>query len=75
MQAHLEKGHLEAFGTYKQLTKFVGGKPAPSKIRLLAKARNGIAKARAILDTKEGGVKWITTQTQRVSLPACWMLC
>ena len=65
MPAHRQKGHLEAFDTYEQETKFIWGKPV-SKIRLRAKIRNGTTKARAILDTKESGVKWITAKTQRV---------
>ena len=66
MQAHLGKNHLEAFDAYEQITHFVVGKLVLSEIGLIAKTRNGITKARAILDTKESGVKGITAKTQRV---------
>lgn len=40
-----------------------------NKIGLITKVRNGVSKARMILDTKESGVEQITTKTQRVTLP------
>ena len=36
---------------------------------MLLRIRNGIEKARMILDTKESGIKRITAKTQRVILP------
>ena len=65
----MDKGHLLAFDTYEQLQEYVGGKPVLRKLGLIVKTRNGITKARMILDTKESGVKWITAKTERVTLP------
>ena len=42
--------------------------PIPNKLGLIVKTRNGITKARMILDTKQSGVKRITSQAQRVIL-------
>lgn len=36
---------------------------------LIVKTRNGVANARVIFDTKQSGVKTITSQAQRVTLP------
>ena len=44
--------------------------PILNKLGLIEKVRNGIMKARMILDTKQSGVKTITGQAQRVTLPA-----
>ena len=68
MQAHFDKGHLMAFGTYEELAASINGQPVLNKLGLIIKTRNGITKARTILDTKESGVKWITSKTQRVTL-------
>ena len=54
---HLAKGHLAAFDTYAELEAFVGGKPVLNKLGLIVKTRNGVTKARMILDTKGSGVK------------------
>ena len=40
-----------------------------NKIGLIIKTRNGVTKARMILDTKESGVKKVASKTQRVTLP------
>ena len=40
-----------------------------NKLGLIVKTRNGITKAQMILDTKQSGVKRITSQAQRVTLP------
>ena len=57
MQNHLDKVHLAAFDTYELLEEVVGGKPILNKLGLIVKTRNGVAKARTILDAKESGVK------------------
>ena len=70
LTAHLAKGHIMAFDTYQELCDFVGSaNPILNKLGLIAKTRNGITKARMILDTKQSGVKLITSQGQRVTLP------
>ena len=73
MKKHVDKDHLVAFNTFEQLTGFVEGKPSPTpilnKIGLIVKTRNGITKARMILDTKQSGVKRMTAKTERVTLP------
>ena len=73
MSKHIEKEHLVAFNTFEQLTGFVEGKPPQTpilnKIGLIAKTRNGITKARTILDTKQSGVKKMTATSERVTLP------
>ena len=62
-----------AFNTFEQLTGFVEGKPAHTpilnKIGLLVKTRNGITKARTVLDTKQSGVKKMTAKSESVTLP------
>lgn len=40
-----------------------------NKIELIVKIRNGVSKARMILDTKQSGVKKITGKFQRLTLP------
>ena len=70
LTAHLAKGHIMAFNTYQELCDFVGSaNPILNKLGLIVKTRNGITKARMILDTKQSGVKLITSQGQRVTLP------
>ena len=71
LAAHLEKGHLAAFDTYDEMRHYVDANYPPilSKLGLIKKIKNGIMKARMILDTKESGVKTITGQFQRVILP------
>ena len=62
-----------AFDSFEQLTGFVEGAPPQTpilnKIGLIIKKRNGVTKARTILDTKQRGVKKMTTKTERVTLP------
>ena len=65
MQNHLDKGRLAALDTYDLLKEFVGGEPILNKLGVIVKIRNGVRKARAILETKESGVKWITSNTHR----------
>lgn len=69
LTAHLGKGHIIAFDTKAELAEYVGGPPILNKLGLIIKIRNGIKKARMILDTKASGVKAITTQAQRINLP------
>ena len=69
MQAHLDKGHLVSFRSYEDLATYVGGKPVLNKIGLIIKTRNGVTKARTILDTKESGVTRVTAKAQHVILP------
>jgi hypothetical protein len=56
-----------------ELNEFVGATPEEpailNKLGLIIKVRQGISKARMILDTKESGVKRITGKFQRVTLP------
>ena len=69
LSTHLEKGHLAAFDTFEELQEFVDSpEPILNKLGLIVKTRNGITKARMILDTKQSGVKRITAQAQRVLL-------
>ena len=71
LASHLEKGHLAAFDTYEEMRLYVDAQTPPilNKLGLIVKVRNGITKARMILDTKQSGVKTITGQLQRVILP------
>ena len=69
LQGHIDAGHLAEFDSYEELASYVGGKPILNKIGLIIKVRGGVSKARMILDTKESGLKRITTKTQRVTLP------
>ena len=73
MKKHIDKEHLVAFNTFEQLTGFVEGKPPQTpilnKIGLIVKTRNGITKARTILDTKQSGVKKMTAKSERATLP------
>ena len=70
LTTHLGKGHIAAFETKAELAEYVGGPPPIlNKLGLIIKIRNGIKKARMILDTKASGVKAITTQAQRINLP------
>ena len=59
VQVHIDAGHLAEFDSYQELNDFVGGtaeEPAIlSKFGLIIKERNGIQKARMILDTKATG--------------------
>ena len=71
LSAHLDKGHLCAFDTHKELAKSVGpARPTLNQLGLIVKTCNGITKARMILDTKQSGVKRITSQAQRVTTTA-----
>ena len=68
--SHISKEHIVSFGTYKELTEYVGGgKVILNKIGLIEKTRNGKKKVRMILDTKASDVKRITGKAQRVMLP------
>ena len=58
---------MAAFDSVEELTNFVGGEPIFSKIGLITKVRNSITKTSMILDTKESGVKKVTTKSQRVT--------
>ena len=70
LSAHLEKGHIAAFDSYAELAQFVDSdNPILNKLGLIINTRNGITKARMILDTKQSMVKYITSQAQRVILP------
>ena len=73
LQSHIDSGHLAEFDTMQELNEFVGATPDEpailNKLGLIVKIRNGIKKARMILDTKASGVKAITTQAQRINLP------
>ena len=73
MGKHIEKGHLVAFDKKEQLTGYVEGTPPRTpilnKIGLIVKTRNGTTKVRTILDTKQSGVKRMTTKTERITLP------
>ena len=70
LAAHLKKGHIVAFDTYAELAQFVDSdEPILNKLGLIIKTRNGITKARMILDTKQSGVKRVTSQAPRVVLP------
>lgn len=69
-EKHIEKDHLAAFDTFQQLTGFVEGTPPQTPIsNNIIKKRNGITKARSILDTKQSGVKRMTAKSERVTLP------
>ena len=73
LQLHIDAGHLAEFDSYEDLSKFVGATeedPAIlSKLGLIIKERNGVQKARMILDTKESGVGRLSGKYQRVILP------
>ena len=70
LAAHLAKGHLRAFDTHAELADFFNDdEPIMSKLGLIIKTPNCITKARMILDTKQSGVKRITSQAQRVTPP------
>ena len=78
MAKHIEKEHVVAFDTFEQLSVFVEGKPILNKMGLVIKTRNGVTKARMILDTKQSGVKrinsecragYITTAIRRYPMP------
>ena len=69
LTSHLDKGDLAAFDSYAELAEYVEGQPIPNKLGLIVKTRNGITKARMVLDTKQSGVKTIMSQSQRVTLP------
>ena len=69
LKAHLALGHLAASDTYDELKAYVGGCLFLSKLGLIIKARNGVEKARMILDAKESGIKHVTAKSQRVILP------
>ena len=70
LSSHLQQGHLAAFDSYAELAAYVGSSPILNKLGLIVKTRNGITKSRMILDTKESGVKTITSQAQRLTLPS-----
>ena len=73
LQAHIDEGHLAEFDSYDELSAFVGGTPEEpailSKLGLIIKIKNGVEKARLILDTKESGVGSRAGKYQRVILP------
>ena len=53
LAARLAKGHLVAFDTHAELAAFVDSdEPILYKLGRIFKTRNGITKARMILDTK-----------------------
>ena len=52
LPSHWEKGHIIGFESYEELSEFVQGKPILSKLGLILKTRNGVTKARLILDAK-----------------------
>ena len=60
---------MVAFDTFEQLSGFVEGKPILNKIGLNIKTRNGVTKARTILDAKQSCVKRMTAKVERVTLP------
>ena len=66
---HMKPHHLDAFDSHEALSEYLGATPIYSKLGLIIRIRNGIEKARLILDTKESGIKRITAKTQRVILP------
>lgn len=70
LRSHISNKHIVSFGTYNELTEYVGGgKVILNKIGLIEKIRNGKKKVRMILDTKASDVKRITGKAQRVMLP------
>ena len=69
LAAHLDKHHIAAFDSLEELKEFVKGDCALNKLGLIVKTRNGVTKARMILDTKQSRVKHASTQSQRVTLP------
>ena len=70
LAAHLAKGHLVVVDTHAELAAFVDSEePILNRLGLMVKTSNGITKASMILDTKQSGVKRITSQAQRVTLP------
>ena len=73
LQMHITAGHLAEFDTFEQLSEFVNATPEEpailSKLGLIIKMKNGVEKARMILDTKESGVGKRTGKHQRVILP------
>ena len=60
---------MAAFDSLDELKTFVGGEVALNKLGLIVKTRNGVTKARMILDTSQSKVKRASTQSQRVTLP------
>ena len=60
MQTHIDFEHLPEFDTFEELEDFVGGKPILNKLGVIEKVRNGVTRARTILDTKARVVKRIT---------------
>ncbi len=69
LAGHVRKGYIASFDTHAALSEFVGGEPILNKLGLVLKVRNGKTKARMILDTKESGIKHVTSPSQRVILP------
>jgi hypothetical protein len=69
LSQHVAKGHIASFNSMAELRERVGGDPVLSKLGLIIKTRNGKAKARLILDTKQSGIKYVTGKCQRVTLP------
>ena len=68
--SHLQRGHLKAFGSIGELTRFLNGaKPILSKIGIITKERQGKVKKRLILDTKASFIKQCSAKHQRVLLP------
>ena len=66
---HVDKDHVVAFNSVNQLIDSFEGKPILNKLGLIVKTRNGIIKARTILDTKRSGVKRMTAKAEGVTLP------
>ena len=64
LQSHIDSKHLAEFDSMKELNEFVGATPDRpailNKLGHIIKMRNGISKARMILDTKQSGVKRFT---------------
>lgn len=57
VQGYIDKGYLAVASSMEELTESVGGPPALNKFGIISKLRNGTAKRRMILDTKQSNVK------------------
>ena len=68
MLNHIEKGHVSAFDSERELADHLGAQPIMSKLGIIEKTRNGITSARTILDTKES---LISTSRQKRSASSC----
>ena len=73
LQTHVDAKRLAEIDTFEKVSEFVEATrehPAiVSKLGLIIKERNGVQKARMILDTKESGVGRLSGKHQRVTLP------